>query len=239
VAGALAAHHTKRSRGIVLISVPYFPEGFALPNLLPLVDRDLYPADHYPDGQWDYYRFYLTHFEQTVSDFDADIPTTLAAIYRRGDLGSAAQVYRSAKVTLNGGWFGSAHRAPVISPDLTLWPAADFDALVGAFHGRGFRPANAWYLNDTANIGYARAAPDGGKIRQPVLFINGDLDGLCNINRSRIGEPMERASQDLSVANLPGGHWLPLELKTEVVQAIRSWLNTKGYNPSPNYTSGR
>src|SRR6266436_6316778 len=30
VAGALAAHHSARSRGVVLISVPYFPEGFAL-----------------------------------------------------------------------------------------------------------------------------------------------------------------------------------------------------------------
>jgi pimeloyl-ACP methyl ester carboxylesterase len=42
VAGALAAQHAARSRGVVLISVPYFPQSFALPNLLPLVDRQLY-----------------------------------------------------------------------------------------------------------------------------------------------------------------------------------------------------
>jgi hypothetical protein len=35
VAGALAAHHAKRSRGIVLISVPYFANGFGLPSVLP------------------------------------------------------------------------------------------------------------------------------------------------------------------------------------------------------------
>ena len=46
VAGAVAAHHAKRSRGVVFISVPYSPEAFALPNLLPLIDRKLYPADH-------------------------------------------------------------------------------------------------------------------------------------------------------------------------------------------------
>ncbi len=45
VAGALAAHHAMRSRGIVLISLPYFPAGFGLPSVLPLVDRQLYPAD--------------------------------------------------------------------------------------------------------------------------------------------------------------------------------------------------
>jgi pimeloyl-ACP methyl ester carboxylesterase len=85
VTGALAAHHAERARGIVLISVPYLPGGFALPNLIGLVDRDLYPDDQFPDGQWDYYRFYQTRFDQTVSDFDADIRAALAAIYRHGD----------------------------------------------------------------------------------------------------------------------------------------------------------
>jgi pimeloyl-ACP methyl ester carboxylesterase len=224
VVGALAAHHAARSRGAVLVSVPYCPEAFALPSLLPMIDRDLYPADRYPDGQWDYYRFYLTDFEQTVSDFDADIPATLAAIYRPGSAESAHKVYRSAMVSANSGWFGSAHRAPAVSPDPTLWPPAEFDALVEAFRVHGFRPPNAWYLNDAANIAYAHAAPDGGRLGQPVLFVNGEWDGICDITRSRLGEPMRRTCPNLSVANLPSGHWLPLERKTELAQTIRSWL---------------
>jgi pimeloyl-ACP methyl ester carboxylesterase len=228
VAGALAAHHEKRSRGVVLISVPYFPDGFALPSLLSLVDRQLYPADRYPNGQWDYFGFYQTHFEQTVSDFEADIPATLASIYRQGNPAAAGQVSPTASVTRNGGRYGSAHRAPATPPDLTLWPSCDFDALVEAFHARGFRPANAWYLNDTANIAYARAAAGGGQLRQPVLFINGDWDPICDITRGRLGQPMSRACPDLSVTNLGAGHWLPLECKAEVVEAIGSWLKTKG-----------
>lgn len=51
VIGSLAAHHAKRSRGVVLVSVPYSPDAFALPSLLPLVDRKLYPADQYPDDR--------------------------------------------------------------------------------------------------------------------------------------------------------------------------------------------
>ena len=227
VVGALAAHHAARSRGVVLVSVPYSPEGFALPNLLPLVDRQLYPADRYPDGPWDYYRFYTTHFEQTVSDFDADIPATLAAIYRPGNSASVGKLYRSALVTLDGGWFGPAHRAPSTPPDPALWPTADFDALIEAYHAHGFRSANAWYLNDAANIAYAQAAPGGGLLRQPVLFINGDWDGLCDISRSRLGDPMRRTCQDLSETNLQSGHWLPLERKTELVQAIHEWLKTR------------
>jgi pimeloyl-ACP methyl ester carboxylesterase len=227
VAAALATHHAKRSRGVVLTSVPYSPEGFALPGLLPLIDRKLYPVDQYPDGQWDYYRFYLTHFDQTVTDFNADIPATLAAIYRAGNPTVVGQAYRSALVSRHGGWFGSTHRAPVTPPDPTLWPAADFDALVAAFRVTGFRSGNSWYLNDTANIDYAHAAPDGGRLRQPVLFVNGEFDGICDITRSRLGEPMRSTCPDLSVTNLQAGHWLPLERKTELVQSIRSWVSTE------------
>jgi pimeloyl-ACP methyl ester carboxylesterase len=227
VAGALTAHHPERSRGVVFTSVPYSPESFALPSLLPLIDRKLYPADQYPDGQWDYYRFYLTHFEETVTDFDADIRATLSVIYRRGDPKIAGNIYPSALVTRNGGWFGSAHRAPSIPPDPTLWPVADFDALAAAFHLTGFRPCNSWYLNDAANIAYAHSAPNGGSLQQPVLFINGDFDGICDITRAQLGAPMRSACRDLCITSLPVGHWLPLECKTELVQAIASWLKTK------------
>ena len=228
VVGALAAHHPARCRGVVLVSVPYSPDAFALPSLVPLVDRDLYPTSQYPDGPWDYYRFYTTHFDQTVSDFDADIPNTLAAIYRPGNPVGIGKVYRSAMVTANGGWFGAAHHAPAVQPDPTLWPAADFDALVGAFRSHGFRSANIWYLNDTANLAYAHTAPDSGHLHQPVLFVNGDWDALCDISQSRLGDPMRSTCPDLTVANLPAGHWLPLERKAELTDTIRSWLKTKG-----------
>ena len=227
VVGAMAAHHPQRSRGVVFVSVPYVPEAFALPSLLPYIDRELYPADQYPDGQWDYYRFYLTHFDQTVTDFDADIPASLAAIFRSGNPESTGNLYRSALITRNGGWFGAEHHAPAVSPDPALWPHADFDTLVDAFRTKGFRPGNSWYLNDAANMAYANAAPDSGRLRQPVLFINGEFDGLCDTNRNRSGEAMRRACQDLSVTSLPSGHWLPLECKAEVTLALRSWLETK------------
>ena len=73
VVASAVAHHPRLSRGVVLLSVPYLPTGWALPNLLPLVDRTLYPAITYPDGQWDYWRFYLTHFEQAVRDMGSGL----------------------------------------------------------------------------------------------------------------------------------------------------------------------
>jgi pimeloyl-ACP methyl ester carboxylesterase len=140
VAGALAAHEPRRSRGVVLTSLAYFPDAFALPTLVPLVDRTLYPADQYPDGQWDYYRYYTTHFEAAVADLDADQAATLASIYRPGSPAAIGKVSPSAMVTRNGGRYGAAHRAPPTQADPALWPPADFDVLVQAFKASWLPP---------------------------------------------------------------------------------------------------
>ncbi|WP_446743093.1 alpha/beta fold hydrolase [Silvibacterium acidisoli] len=191
------------------------------------MDRKTYPINQYPDGQWDYYRFYLTHFDQTVTDFDADVPASLSVIYRCGDPKTVGKVYPSALATRNGGWFGAAHRAPSMAADPALWPADDFYALMEAFRVTGFRPGNSWYLNDAANVAYARSAADGGRLQQPVLFVNGDFDGICDITRTHLGDPMRKACVNLTVSSLASGHWLPLERKAELVHSIRAWLRAK------------
>ena len=198
-----------------------------MPSVLPLVDRQLYPADRYPDGQWDYYRFYLTHFDQTVSDLEADIPATLASIYRPGNPASAGKVSPSALITANGGRYGSAHRAPPTAPDPTLWPSADFDALVESFRATGFRPGNAWYLNDTANIAYAHSAPEAAVCASRCCSSTATGMPSPTSTAAASGSPCGPHCGDLTVTNLPAGHWLPLERKSELVQTIRSWVATK------------
>lgn len=228
VAASVAAHYPKISRGVVLISVPYLPNGWALPNLIPFVDRTLYPVDKYPDGQWDYWRFYLTHFDQALSDMDADVPATLASIYTKGIPASTGKLSPSAVVTANGGRYGAAHRAPPTKPDYALWPQPDFDALVAAFKKTGFRPCNSYYLNDDANIAYAKTALNNGKLNQPVLFVNDEYEPFSNINLSKVGDPMREACSNLTVIDQPSGHWLPLERKSELTETIRSWAKLNG-----------
>ncbi len=111
------SHQPRRSRGVVLISAPYFPDANALSTLVPLVDRTIYPLDRYPDGQSDYYRSYTTHFRPAVADLDADKAASLASIYRRGDPASIGKPSPNAMVTRKGGRFGAAHRAPPTQPD--------------------------------------------------------------------------------------------------------------------------
>ncbi|WP_431233643.1 alpha/beta fold hydrolase [Mycolicibacterium psychrotolerans] len=227
VAGAVTAHEPERCRGAVLTSWAYFPDANSLTTLVSLVDRAIYPADEYPDGQWDYYRYYTTHFEAAVADLDADHAATLASVYRPGSPAAARKVSPTAVVTRNGGRFGSAHRAPPTPADPALWPPDDFDVLVQAFEAHGFRGPCAWYTNDDANIAYALTAPNGGRLSQPVLFVNGEWDPICSITGNRQGDPMRAACVDLTVTNLTGGHWLPVECKYELTETIRSWLRSK------------
>ena len=227
IVGSLAAHEPRRCRGVALVSVPYFPTANALSTLVPLVDRTIYPVNQYPDGQWDYYRYYTTHFAAAVADLDADKAASLASIFRRGDPANVRKPSPNASVTRKGGRFGAAHRAPPTQPDPALWPPADFYVLVRAYEATGFRPPCAWYLNDDANIAYARKSPDGGRLSQPVLYVNGEFDQVNTIEGNRSGDPMRAACPDLTVTSLPAAHWLPLERKEELIQALRTWMQSR------------
>jgi pimeloyl-ACP methyl ester carboxylesterase len=123
-----------------------------------------------------------------------------------------------------------------MNADPDLWPVDDFEALTDAFHKHGFRPPNAWYLNDDANIAYAHEGRDNGRLSLPVLFLNGDLDALCDVTRSPLGGPMQAACETLTITTLSSGHWLPLERKSESVQAIQSWLEERSFAPKASET---
>lgn len=86
-----------------MTSVAYFPDAFALHWLVPLDDRTIYPADQYPDGQWDYYSYHTTRFEAAVTNLDADQAATLASVYRPGGPAAIGNVSPTATVTRNGG----------------------------------------------------------------------------------------------------------------------------------------
>ena len=231
VVWALAAHHAERCRAVANLCVPYFARGFALPNLLPLIDRQRYPADEYPAGQWDYFLFYREQFAQAALDFEADVAATLALLYRRGSPEAIVKPSLTATVRAQGGWFGPAHRAPAMPRDEALLSEADYEALVAAFRATGFRGADAWYLNDAANLAYAAEAPDFGRLRLPVLFLHAAWDPTCDTAHTRLAEPMRADCADLREVTLAGGHELMLECPAEVNAALGAWLAAKNLTP--------
>ncbi len=103
VAWAMASHHVERCRGVVNLCVPYLSRGLALPNVVPLVDRALYPADEYPVGQWDYWLFYREHFSRAAQDFEADVAATLSLLYRTATSEAVGKPAFSAALRARGG----------------------------------------------------------------------------------------------------------------------------------------
>lgn len=224
VAWSMASHHPQRCRGVTNLCVPYFARGFALPNLVPLIDRDLYPEDRFPVGQWDYWLFYRQHFTRASREFEADVAATLTLLYRTAPARQSGAPAFTADIRARDGWFGSARRAPVMPRDETLLVKKDFDALVAAFTKTGFAAADAWYANDDANIAYAAQAPDFGRLSLPTLFIHASNDTVCDTTQSRLADPMREDCERLTEVTIEGGHEIMLEQPDSVNKTIADWL---------------
>jgi pimeloyl-ACP methyl ester carboxylesterase len=226
VAWSMASHHPERCRGVANMCIPYFARGLALPNLIPLVDRGLYPRDKYPVGQWDYWLFYQEHFQRASEDFEADVEATLKLLYRSAPSAPPTGPSFSASIRESGGWFGPARRAPSLARDERMLEQVDFDALVIAFRSTGFKGANAWYLNEAANLAFAAEAANFGRLTLPVLFLHATRDGVCDTFRGRLAEPMREDCQALTEVAIDAGHELMLERPQPVNEALFSWLKT-------------
>ena len=228
---SLAAHHAGRCRGVIAMCVPYLARGMTLANLAATVDRDRYPADAYPVGQWDYWLYHREHAGASASSLEADVTATLAALYRRTSPDVVGKPSRFADVRVRGGFFGRQGRAPPTIPDETMLSGADYDAFVAAFERTGFRGANAWYLNDAANTDFAAEAPRFGRLALPVLFLHAAWDTVCDTVHSALADPMREDCADLSEATIKAGHSVMLEAPDAVNEAMNIWVRETGAVP--------
>jgi pimeloyl-ACP methyl ester carboxylesterase len=226
VVWAIASHHAERCRGVVNLCIPYLSRGLALPTLVPLIDRGLYPVEQYPVGQWDYWLFYRQHFARAAQAFEADVEATFSVLARTASKEGVGKPSLTAAIRAQGGWFGDARRAPAMRRDELLMCQVDFDAWVTAFRATGFGGANAWYMNDAENVAFAAEAPRFGRLDLPVLFLHAERDVTCDTVRSRLADPMRADCADLTEVSIDGGHELMLERPAEVNAAITQWLAT-------------
>ena len=112
VVWSLASHHPERCLALPISACPISRAGFAPANLIPLVDRSVYPEAEFPAGQWDYMLFYEENFDKARSAFEANVPDTVNALFRKGNPAGKGQPSRTATVRRDGGWFGGAGRRP-------------------------------------------------------------------------------------------------------------------------------
>lgn len=224
VVWALASHHPQTCRGVASLCVPYAPDGFGPANLVPFVDREVYPAEQYPVGQWDYQYFYLDSFDKARATFEANVRNTVKALFRKGDPSRQGTPNRLATVRRDGGWFGGKAAAPDLPMDRDLLTEEDLDQYAGALERNGFFGPDSWYMNPERNIAYAQRARNGAKLSMPVLFFHGLYDYTCETVRSTLAEPMREYCSDLTEVRVPSGHWMAQEKPDLVNAGLASWL---------------
>lgn len=227
VVWSLASHHPDRCHGVANLCVPYVPEGFAPKNIIPLVDRAIYPEADYPAGQWDYMLFYEESFEKARSTFEANVRNTVKLLFRAGSAAGAGQPVVTSSVRKNGGWFGPLTEAPDVPMDTSVLTEEDYWKYVAGLETNGFFGPDSWYMNAERNIAFAREARNGGRIDLPVLFIHAAYDWICATQGTRLADPMRAACRDLTEAAAETGHWMAQEKPAVVNAALARWLATK------------
>jgi pimeloyl-ACP methyl ester carboxylesterase len=227
VVWSLASHHADRCFGVATLCVPYLPDGFAPVNMVALVDRSVYPEAEFPAGQWEYQLFYEENFDKARLAFEANVPDTVSALFRKGNPTGKGQPARTAPVRRDGGWFGGAGKAPAVPRDADVLTEIDLRSYAASLERNGFFGPDSWYMNHARNTAFARKAQDSGRISIPVLFLHGAYDYVCETIDSRLAEPMRQNCADLTEVFVQSGHWMAQENPAAVNAALVRFLVAK------------
>lgn len=218
----LAAHHPDMCVGVASLCVPYRTLERGPTEMLPYVNRETYPAERYPDAQFDYMTYYEHNADRVTRLFDSDPGRTVKAFYRSGN--AATTIAPTATITRDGGWFGGATTIPDLPLDERVLDKATFEELRISFEDHGFAGATAYYLNHADNLAYSDAAP-APHLDLPVLFIEARNDRVADTARSDLARPMREHCRDLTEVSIDAGHWVALERADDVNAAIKRWAS--------------
>lgn len=226
VVWSIASHHPERCHGVANLSVPYYSLERGLDGMLGLINRDVYPEDEFPAGQWEYQRFYEENFAAAIAPFDADPTKAIKALFREGDPAGKNKPSRTAHVRRDGGWFRGAPEPPDLDRDPNVMTEADLCAYAAALSRNGFFGPSSFYMNHPANAAYASRAVNGGVLEMPTLFIAAEYDFTCECIDSRLAEPMREHCTNLTERVVQSGHWVAQEKPAEVNAALVQWMAT-------------
>jgi pimeloyl-ACP methyl ester carboxylesterase len=223
----LASHHPDRCMAVANLCVPYLSLDKGLDAALQYVDRNVYPEDAFPYGQWDYMRFYEESFDKATAAFEADPYNTAKALFRKGSPSGFGKPSRTAFVRRDGGWFGGAAAAPDVPRDADVVSEEDLQQYAEALKRNGFFGPDSYYMNHAANAAHAAEAKNGGILDMPVLFVGARYDYTCETVTSRLAEPMRSACRNLTMKVIDSGHWMAQERPLELNAALAHWLATQ------------
>ncbi len=227
VAWSIANHYPERCQGVASLCVPYATIERGLEYLVESVDRNVYPLDKYPAGQWDYMYFYEENFAAAQAFLEANIFNTVKLLFRSGNPADADQPALTSSVRADGGWFGGLPEAPDLAMDASVVTRADLHAYTEALTRNSFFGPDSYYLNHAANIAFTAKAVNDGVVELPALFMAARYDYVCETINSRLAEPMRGLCRNLTEVEIASGHWMAQEKPVEVNAALCNWLAKK------------
>lgn len=230
----IASHHPDRCYAVANLCVPYYTIERGLDHTLTLVDRDLYPINEFPAGQWDYMRYYEENFAEAVAPMDANVYKFVKLLFRKGNPDGEGKQAVTATARRNHGMLGVSG-VPDLPRDNDVVTEEDLSIYVSALTRNGFFGPSSWYRNHLANAAYAQTARNDGRLAMPVLFLNARYDYVCECTHSRLAEPMRAYCRHLTEVTIRSGHWMAQEKPGEVNAALVHWLATAvpGVWPQP------
>ena len=148
VAWNVALHHPDR---VIAVGV-YVPCGFSghPSNLEHGINRDLYPVDESPAGQWDYQLYYYENFDQAQQEMEQDPERVIKLLFRKGDPTGKGQPAATASTRKNGGWFTPLGGVPDMPIDTDVVSSEDVAVYAKHLQENGFFGPTAWYVNGDA-----------------------------------------------------------------------------------------
>jgi soluble epoxide hydrolase / lipid-phosphate phosphatase len=227
VAWSMAGHHPERCFGVVNLCVPYATVERGLDEIINRVDRNIYPENIYPAGQWEYMRYYEENFPRATAVMDANPRNLIRLIFQKGDPAGAGQPSGTAMVRIMGGWFGEASEAPEVPRDEDIISEEELDLYAGALSRNGFFGPNSWYMNHEANARYFEQSANAGVIEMPALFLAAQYDYTCESITSRLPELMREKCNNLDEAVIFSGHWMAQEKPFDVNRELIKWIVRK------------
>ncbi|HVN27602.1 MAG TPA: alpha/beta fold hydrolase, partial [Candidatus Binataceae bacterium] len=226
VAWNVASHHPDRCEAVASLCVPYHTIEYGLDYTITLVDRNLYPENEFPAGQWEYMRHYEENFADAIAPMDANVRKFLKLAFRKGNPEGEGQRAMTSMARKGGGLFGRTE-LPDVPVDTDVITEQDLSIYASALERNGFYGPSSWYSNHQTNAAYGAKAHNDGYLDMPALFIAARYDYVCESVHSRLGEPMRKYCRNLSEEVIRAGHWVAQEKPREVNAALVKWLVTK------------
>ncbi|MBD3648841.1 MAG: alpha/beta hydrolase, partial [Pseudomonadales bacterium] len=226
----LVSQHPERCRGVASLCVPYATIEQGLDFIVGLVDREIYPEEEFPYGQWEYMRFYEENFDGATRPMDANPRNFVNLIFRKGSPEGEGKPAGTSMARKAGGMLGGASEPPWMPRDEDILGEVEASIYAGGLERNGLFGPNSWYMNHAANTEYFERAPHK-VLELPVLFLHARYDYTCYTVKGRLAEPMRELCRDLTEQVVDSGHWMAQEKPADVNRHLVRWMAGKDLIP--------